>query len=213
MKKIKKQHTSTSKSIKIRTSMFTREQRQLLCTMLFLFYCFQFVIVPSWAIKNSNFLIVQKNLAIADRFENLTVENVPENPTIDSRLILKIHGLPSAILANDSDNAIKLKPTFSLDYCDINASDFDIIVKKSNELIIMLSNFNFNEHTTAYLCLLQNNALNSITHIDNDVDDGGKFEHMGIRSAFQRYIYTFYNLIIKNTNFVVHFLFISLQIM
>lgn len=163
---------------KIRTRMFTNQSSQL-CTMLFMLICFQFTIAPIRAI-NINSLMRSHNLANSNgKFENVTVQSLAENSTVadDSRILLKINGLPIEIIADD---AISVKPTFSLELCDRNASDFQKITKLSNSLIVLLSDFNFNEHSAAYLCLFHIKA-NSRSD-NNDI----QALHMGIQSKFQR---------------------------
>lgn len=156
------------KIIQIRTRMFTNPNNPL-CTMLFMIICFQLAIIPIQA---------ENKLTISNRtFENVIVQSILDNNTADnSRILLKISGLPYEII---NDDTFKVKPTFSLNYCDKNASDFLKVAKLSNNLIVLLSEFNFNENTAAYLCLF---------HIKADIHNDNVIQafHMGTQSKFQR---------------------------
>lgn len=87
-------------------------------------------------------------------------------------------GNDTTVLLNLSENlfsnrqTIHVKPTSSAVYCDTNAIDLPIIYQNDTKFLISISDFNFNEHNVAYLCL--------------NIDGTEPYYHLGSTSQFGR---------------------------
>lgn len=106
--------------------------------------------------------------------KNVAVYILPKNKNQSSNY-LKITGLSSV----DIEDGVQIKPTFSSENCIGNQTDLQIIDIDKHptnsiniDLIVSLSNFKFQHHNTAYLCIK--------TKYDQH------FQHMGHKSEFTK---------------------------
>lgn len=163
---------SKNDAIEIRTKHIVNKFKSL---SIVVFIVLSIIILPSNASHDIdfNFDDVESSL-----WKNATVTLLPTNKNSNSNAVplLEIQGLT----AFDTEDDIRLKPTFSETDCTGDESDLQIVndvflvngISQTKDLIVALNNFDFKQHKAAYLCIK--------TKYES------YFSHMGIKSKFTK---------------------------
>lgn len=122
---------------------------------------------PSMSTNSVNSFMLQEPTPLHNgAIEVLAIDNTINNPN-HSIIRLKLSESHFADYQN-----VHVKPTFSPVFCDRNATDLTIIDRNGTELTVSVNDFNFKEHSVAYLCV--------------NFDNTEQMYHLGLPSQFER---------------------------